>query len=102
VHCSSRSLGLDAETNLMTMFEYRVAFQLSMVILYPLVIQPLFNKLSPLPADSPLRTRIETLAAKLKFPLTDLYVIDGSKRSAHSNAYFYGLPWVRPFIFLFL
>lgn len=64
-----------------------------MVVLYPLVIQPLFNKLSPLPKNA-LRTRIEALATRLNFPLTDLYVIDGSKRSAHSNAYFYGLPWV--------
>lgn len=69
-----------------------------MVVLYPLVIQPFFNKLSRLPAESPLRARVETLAAKLKFPLTDLYVIDGSKRSAHSNAYFYGLPWVRTLV----
>lgn len=72
----------------------RVAFQLTMVVLYPLIIQPLFNKLSPLP-EGPLRTRIEALATRLNFPLTDLYMIDGSKRSAHSNAYFYGLPWVR-------
>ncbi len=70
----------------------RIAFQLVMVVIYPTVIQPLFNKLSPLP-QGPLRTRIEALATRLKFPLTDLYVIDGSKRSAHSNAYFYGLPW---------
>ncbi|ELU39083.1 metalloendopeptidase [Rhizoctonia solani AG-1 IA] len=70
----------------------RVAFQLIMVVLYPTVIQPLFNKLSPLETGA-LRTRIEALASRLSFPLTDLYVIDGSKRSAHSNAYFYGLPW---------
>ncbi|KAF8674693.1 CAAX prenyl protease N-terminal, five membrane helices [Rhizoctonia solani] len=69
-----------------------VAFQLIMVVLYPTVIQPLFNKLSPLETGA-LRTRIEALASRLSFPLTDLYVIDGSKRSAHSNAYFYGLPW---------
>ncbi|KAF8321210.1 hypothetical protein DL93DRAFT_2051713 [Clavulina sp. PMI_390] len=72
---------------------FMVAFQLIMVVLYPLVIQPLFNKLSPLPEDSPLRARVEKLALSLQFPLKDLYVIDGSKRSAHSNAYFYGLPW---------
>jgi len=71
----------------------RIIFQLSMVILYPTVIQPLFNKLSPLP-DGDLRTRIEALAGKLKFPLKHLYEIDGSKRSSHSNAYFFGLPWV--------
>jgi STE24 endopeptidase len=70
-----------------------LAFQLSMVILYPTVIQPLFNKLSPL-ADGELKTRIESLAGKLKFPLKHLYEIDGSKRSSHSNAYFFGLPWV--------
>jgi len=71
---------------------FLVVFQLSMVVLYPSVIQPLFNKLSPLESGL-LRTRIESLAERLNFPLTDLYVIDGSKRSAHSNAYFYGLPW---------
>lgn len=64
-----------------------------MVVLYPTVIQPLFNKLSPL-AEGDLRTRIEALASKLKFPLKHLYEIDGSKRSSHSNAYFFGLPWV--------
>ena len=75
-------------------FPCRLIFQLSMVVLYPTVIQPLFNKLSPLP-EGDLRTRIEGLASKLKFPLKHLYEIDGSKRSSHSNAYFFGLPWVR-------
>ena len=75
-------------------FLSRLIFQLSMVVLYPTVIQPLFNKLSPL-AGGDLRTRIEALASKLKFPLKHLYEIDGSKRSSHSNAYFFGLPWVR-------
>ncbi|KAH9984847.1 peptidase family M48-domain-containing protein [Russula vinacea] len=69
-----------------------LVFQLSMVILYPTVIQPLFNKLSPL-REGELRTRVETLASRLKFPLKHLYEIDGSKRSSHSNAYFFGLPW---------
>lgn len=55
-------------------------------------VQPLFNKFTPVP-EGDLRTRVEALASKLKFPLTHLYVIDGSKRSSHSNAYFYGLPW---------
>jgi STE24 endopeptidase len=64
-----------------------------MIIIYPTVIQPLFNKLSPLP-EGDLRNRIESLASKLKFPLKHLYEIDGSKRSSHSNAYFFGLPWV--------
>lgn len=71
----------------------RLTFQLSMVVLYPTVIQPLFNKLSPL-SQGDLRSRIEALASKLQFPLKHLYEIDGSKRSSHSNAYFFGLPWV--------
>ena len=73
---------------------FMISFQLLMVVLYPTVIQPLFNKLSPLP-EGPLRTRIEALASKLKFPLKHLYEIDGSKRSSHSNAYFFGLPWAK-------
>ncbi|EAU83492.1 metalloendopeptidase [Coprinopsis cinerea okayama7 len=71
---------------------FMITFQLSMVILYPTVIQPLFNKLSPL-SNADLKARIENLASKLDFPLTHLYEIDGSKRSSHSNAYFFGLPW---------
>jgi STE24 endopeptidase len=68
-----------------------------MVILVPTVIQPLFNKFTPL-APGDLRNRVEALATKLKFPLKHLYEIDGSKRSSHSNAYFFGLPWVTPFV----
>ncbi|KAG0175748.1 hypothetical protein DFQ28_003227 [Apophysomyces sp. BC1034] len=66
-----------------------VFFQLFLLTIYPTVIQPLFNKLTPL-QEGDLRTRIEELAASIKFPLKKLYVIDGSKRSSHSNAYFYG------------
>ena len=71
----------------------RLIFQLSMIIIYPTIIHPLFNKLSPL-QEGELRTRIESLASRLQFPLKHLYEIDGSKRSSHSNAYFFGLPWV--------
>ncbi|KAJ1983723.1 zinc metalloprotease [Dimargaris verticillata] len=66
-----------------------VAVQLVMLTIYPTLIQPLFNKFTPLQDDT-LRAQIEALAARLQFPLTKLYVVDGSKRSAHSNAYFYG------------
>lgn len=66
--------------------------QMFMITVYPLFILPLFNKLTPL-EEGKLKTEVEALAARLKFPLKHLYVIDGSKRSAHSNAYFYGLPW---------
>lgn len=68
------------------------AFQLIMLTIYPILIAPLFNNFDPLP-DGELRTKIEALSAKLSFPLTKLYVIDGSTRSAHSNAYMYGFWW---------
>ncbi|GAA6010343.1 hypothetical protein JCM10207_005183 [Rhodosporidiobolus poonsookiae] len=66
--------------------------QLIMVPLYPAVIQPLFNTFTPLPDDSPVRPRVKALAEKLNFPLGKIWVINGSLRSSHSNAYFYGLP----------
>lgn len=65
-------------------------FQLVAMTLYPTLIQPLFNKLTPL-EDGPLKDRVVALATQLNFPLKSIYVIDGSKRSAHSNAYFYGV-----------
>ena len=71
---------------------FGVAVSVFMITIYPIAILPLFNKLSPLEAG-PLKTGVEALAQRLKFPLKELYVIDGSKRSAHSNAYFFGLPW---------
>ena len=52
-------------------------------------IAPLFDKYTPLP-EGELRTRIEELAASIDFPLYKLFVVEGSKRSSHSNAYFYG------------
>ncbi|KAJ9081521.1 zinc metalloprotease [Entomophthora muscae] len=61
-----------------------------MITIFPTFIQPLFNKFSPL-EDGPLKDQIEALAKSVEFPLTKLYVIDGSKRSSHSNAYFFGL-----------
>lgn len=50
--------------------------------------------------DGDLRKNINKLAESLKFPLTKIYVIDGSKRSNHSNAYFYGF-WKNKRIVLF-
>ncbi|ORZ26199.1 peptidase family M48-domain-containing protein [Absidia repens] len=66
-----------------------MVFQLFIIMIYPTVIQPLFNKLTPM-EEGDLRSQIEALAARIAFPLKKLYVIDGSKRSGHSNAYFYG------------
>lgn len=74
------------------LFLFGAALQVFMITIYPVAILPLFNKLSPL-QEGKLKTDVEALAKKLNFPLHELYVIDGSKRSAHSNAYFFGLPW---------
>jgi STE24 endopeptidase len=59
------------------------------ITVYADFIAPLFDKYVPLPAGE-LRTRIEELAKSLSFPLYKLYVVEGSKRSSHSNAYMYG------------
>jgi STE24 endopeptidase len=64
-------------------------FQLLMMVLYPTVIAPLFNKFTPL-ADDSLKARIEGLMARVGFASKGLFVMDGSKRSAHGNAYFSG------------
>jgi STE24 endopeptidase len=64
-------------------------FQLLMMVLYPTVIAPLFNKFTPL-ADESLKQRIEGLMARVGFASKGLFVMDGSKRSAHGNAYFSG------------
>ncbi|KAL9627799.1 MAG: hypothetical protein Q9204_006324 [Flavoplaca sp. TL-2023a] len=74
------------------LFLFGIAVQLFAITIYPIAILPLFNKLSPL-EEGALKTGVEGLAKRLEFPLNSLFVIDGSKRSAHSNAYFYGLPW---------
>ncbi len=59
------------------------------MILYPNVIAPLFNTFTEL-NPGPLRAKIEALAQRVDFPLKKLYVMDASKRTGHSNAYFYG------------
>lgn len=71
--------------------------QLFFMTIFPSLIQPLFNKFTPL-EDGELKTAIENLAKDQGFPLTKLYVIDGSKRSGHSNAYFTGLPWSKQIV----
>jgi STE24 endopeptidase len=65
-------------------------FQLVMAVLAPLVIAPMFNKFTPLP-DGALKERITALAQKLGFRTRWIFVVDSSKRSRHSNAYFTGL-----------
>jgi STE24 endopeptidase len=70
-------------------FGLMFGFQLLMMILYPKVILPLFNKLTPLP-DGELRDRLLALGERTGFKAKTIEVIDGSKRSGHSNAYFTG------------
>ncbi len=67
-----------------------IGFQLLMVLLYPLVIAPLFNKFESLPEGS-LNDRLSALAERCNFSNRGIFVMDGSRRSRHSNAYFTGL-----------
>ncbi|XP_020689270.1 CAAX prenyl protease 1 homolog isoform X1 [Dendrobium catenatum] len=71
------------------LWAFMFVLSIVMMTIYPVLIAPLFNKFTPLP-DGELREKIEKLAASLKFPLKKLFVIDGSTRSSHSNAYMYG------------
>jgi STE24 endopeptidase len=64
-------------------------FNLLMLAIYPTFIAPLFNKFSPL-ADESLKSRIEALLTKCGFKSQGLFVMDGSTRSSHGNAYFTG------------
>ena len=64
-------------------------FQMAAVVLYPKLILPLFNKLSPLP-EGDLRARLLALGERTGFRAAAIQVIDGSKRSGHSNAFFTG------------
>ena len=73
-------------------------FQLLMLVLYPTLIAPLFNKFTPLTDDS-LRTRIENLMSRVGFASQGLFVMDGSKRSAHGNAYFSGFGSAKRIVF---
>jgi STE24 endopeptidase len=70
-------------------FALMFGFQLLMLILYPKLILPLFNKLTPLP-EGDLRRRLMALGDRTGFRAKTIEVIDGSKRSGHSNAYFTG------------
>ncbi len=64
-------------------------FNIIMLAVYPTFIAPLFNKFTPL-ADESLKTRIEMLLTKCGFKSQGLFVMDGSARSSHGNAYFTG------------
>ena len=65
---------------------FMFVFSVFMMTIVPVFIMPLFNEYKPL-EDGTLKTRIYELAGQLKYPLTKLFVMDGSKRSSHSNAF---------------
>jgi len=71
-------------------FVFICGFELLMIVIYPTFIAPLFNKFEPL-KDSELRDRILKLAEQVGFHTSGIYSMDGSRRSAHSNAYFTGI-----------
>lgn len=74
------------------------AFNVLLLFIYPTFIAPLFNKFTPL-ADAELAGRIRQLAERCGFALDGLFVMDGSRRSAHGNAYFTGFGKARRIVF---
>ena len=75
-----------------------IGFNLLVLLLYPTFIAPLFNKFSPL-EDPALAGRIDALLARCGFTSNGLYVMDGSRRSAHGNAYFTGFGAAKRIVF---
>ncbi len=75
-----------------------VAFNLAVLVLYPTVIAPMFNRFEPLP-DGAVRDRVGQLLARCGFAARGLFVMDGSRRSAHGNAYFTGFGRARRIVF---
>ena len=75
-----------------------MAFNLLILVLYPTVIAPLFNKFEPL-ADESLKARVQALMQRCGFAAKGLFVMDGSKRSAHANAYFTGFGTAKRVVF---
>jgi STE24 endopeptidase len=74
------------------------AFNLLVLALYPTLIAPVFNKFSPLD-DASLRERVDALLARTGFRAKGLFVMDGSKRSSHGNAYFTGFGAAKRIVF---
>jgi STE24 endopeptidase len=75
-----------------------MAFNLAILMLYPTLIAPLFNRFTPL-EDPALAGRIEALLARCGFRSNGLFVMDGSKRSTHGNAYFTGFGAAKRIVF---
>jgi STE24 endopeptidase len=75
-----------------------VVFNLLILFIYPTFIAPLFNKFNPL-KDEAMKARIEALLTRCGFTTSGLFVMDGSKRSAHGNAYFTGFGKTKRIVF---
>jgi STE24 endopeptidase len=75
-----------------------MAFNLLALVLYPTLIAPLFNKFEPL-QDEALKARVNALMQRCGFAAKGLFVMDGSKRSAHANAYFTGFGAAKRVVF---
>jgi STE24 endopeptidase len=75
-----------------------MAFNVLILVLYPTIIAPLFNKFEPLPDES-LKARVQALMQRCGFAAKGLFVMDGSKRSAHANAYFTGFGAAKRVVF---
>ncbi len=75
-----------------------MVFNLLILVFYPTLIAPLFNKFVPL-ADESLKARVQALMARCGFAAKGLFVMDGSKRSAHANAYFTGFGAAKRVVF---
>ena len=75
-----------------------MVFQVLILVLYPTLIAPLFNKFTPM-GESPARQRVEALLARCGFKSAGLFVMDGSKRSGHGNAYFTGFGKAKRIVF---
>jgi STE24 endopeptidase len=74
-----------------------LGFQLLMTVLAPVLIMPMFNKFTPL-AEGPLRDRLLALAERTRFQARSIQVMDGSRRSRHSNAFFTGFGRLRKIV----
>jgi STE24 endopeptidase len=75
-----------------------MGFNLLLLVLYPTVIAPLFNKFEPL-QDEDLKARVSALMQRCGFAASGLFVMDGSRRSAHANAYFTGFGAAKRVVF---
>ncbi|MDE1949936.1 MAG: M48 family metallopeptidase [Burkholderiales bacterium] len=75
-----------------------VGFNLLLLVIYPTLIAPIFNKFEPLP-DPALEARVQALMQRCGFAAKGLFVMDGSRRSAHANAYFTGLGAAKRVVF---